>query len=106
MSPRAYILIIGGVLATVGFFALVFGVSIPSDSIVIDSVECGSGFGGMVDKAPIGAPDDWRTLCASAVSTRQGWAWGLLGLGALTLVGALFVKTSTRVESAPTQSAE
>jgi hypothetical protein len=100
MSPRIYALIIGGVLAAVGFFALVFSVSIPADSVVIDSVECGTGFGVVATK-PIGAPDDWRTQCDSAVSTRQAWAWGLLGLGALTLVGGLFVKTAARDESTP-----
>lgn len=99
MSPRLYILLVGGVLAVVGFFALIFAVSIPVDGIIIDSVECGSGFG-MVDTKPIGAPDDWRTLCDSAVSTRQTWGWGLVGVGVLVAVGAMFVKTPTREEPA------
>lgn len=99
MSPRAYALIIGGVLAVVGFFALVFPVNLTVDGIIINEVECGTGFG-MVDTAPIGAPADWRAQCASAVSTRQGLGWAGVGVGVLVLVGGMFVKTPKREETA------
>ncbi len=99
MSPRLYALIAGGLLAVVGLIALVFAVTIPADSIIIDSIECGNGFG-MVDKAPIGAPDDWRTQCDSAVSGRQTWAWILVGVGVLVAVGSLAIKTAEREKPA------
>ncbi|GLZ34879.1 hypothetical protein Lesp02_70660 [Lentzea sp. NBRC 105346] len=106
MSPRLYIAITGGVLAVVGFFALLFPVTLASDSLIIESIECGNGFG-MVSEKPIGAPDNWRTTCDSAVSTRQGWSWGLLGVGVLTTAGGLFVRTTPakRDEGSPTQPA-
>jgi hypothetical protein len=99
MSPRLYALIAGGLLVISGLIALVFAVTIPADSIVIDSVECGNGFG-MVDKAPIGAPDDWRTQCDSAVSGRQTLGWVLVGVGVLVSVGSLAIRTAGREEPA------
>jgi len=99
MSPRMYILLVGGLLTIAGLIALVFAVTIPADSIIIDSIDCGNGFG-MVDKAPIGAPSDWRTQCDSAVSSRQTWAWILAGAGVLAMLGSLAVKTPTRGEPA------
>ncbi|MFI6302190.1 hypothetical protein ACIBCH_09985 [Amycolatopsis thailandensis] len=33
--------------------------------------------------------------CDSAISTRRGWAWGLLGVGAVAFVGSIAIKRPT-----------
>jgi hypothetical protein len=103
VSPRVYILIAAGLLAVTGLIAVVAGVSISTDGIIIDDVACGNALG-VLDTPPPGAPANWRTLCEDAVGTRQVWAWGALAVGLIGAVVALAIPTRRTDSATPPAS--
>ncbi|GAB2964535.1 hypothetical protein [Saccharothrix stipae] len=91
MSLRTYVFIVGGLIATIGFFALLAPVSTRQGSALGLEVECGTGFA-MLDKQAYGNTPGWRATCEDATGTRRAWAWPLLIGGLLVGAGGFVVR--------------
>jgi hypothetical protein len=112
MDARKFIGIVAALVAVVGAILLFTGVSAATSGGA--TVSCGSAmkpdtkdaaFKAGVDElrnamsldagyGSLGASSTtgYAQACDSAISTRRGWAWGLLGVGAVAFAGSIAIK--------------
>ncbi|RSN65402.1 hypothetical protein DMH01_03225 [Amycolatopsis sp. WAC 04182] len=115
MDPRKFVGIVAALVAVVGAILLVTGVSAATPGG--GTVSCGSamkpdtkdaayqanvdglrnamsldaGYGSLGASSTTG----FAQACDGAISTRRGWAYGLLGVGAVAFVGSIAIKRPT-----------
>ncbi|UJW32379.1 hypothetical protein L3Q67_00915 [Saccharothrix sp. AJ9571] len=92
---RTFVTAVGAIVLAVGIWALfstVEGDGISNkDGSISNTVPCGIAFTGHDEERQV---FDGFTNCAAAVSDRQLWAWPLAAVGAIAVVGGVFVKRS------------
>lgn len=102
IHPRAFAQIISGVAIFVG--VLFLAVPVTAD-IGGRSIACGDGFSGIsrdAELADAGASiwgDTSGTAteeCGDSIGIRRGVGWSLIGVGAVALAGAVFVRSPQR----------
>lgn len=92
MSPRMFAAFVGSVLVLVALVLLLIPVSVddPLPAVLgggTTQTACG---GPMSPKSGLGGES--KALCSDAIGSRQVWTFGLLGAGALVLLGAAVVR--------------
>lgn len=115
MSLRALLIMAGLGALLVGAILLTTPVRIVSD-IAGNRVECGTALHPQIDAvvsdgrvhalsdAMLGqasTPTTDAVRCDDAVGTRQGWSWGLVGVGALAALGGYAVRRPDEPTAAP-----
>lgn len=112
MKPRSFVLLISAAVIVVAFVLLV--VPVKATTSGGSSVGCGNGFTTDMSQAAqdsrvndlsnamagysFGSSNSlkgYAVACADSLSTRRAWGFGLLGIGAVVLLGALVVRQST-----------
>jgi hypothetical protein len=105
VSIRTFGAVLGAVLAVVGFIALVLPVSVDGlragqscgtamrgASATARAVDAGRSFYEEVNGVDLGYGESLVSRCEDALGTRQAWAWPLLGVGVVALLGGIFVR--------------
>lgn len=98
ITPRQFAGIIGGALLLVGVLALlIIPVSGDYESGMFgdQSVKCGSAVVAETDMYS-GRP---LAACRDALGTRRAWGWPVFALGAVAVVGAVFVRPAQGTRS-------
>lgn len=103
MSPRVFIGIVGAILLGVGISLAWYGTSVTAAG---RTIECGtirhpdtpgSWEAHLKSRQSDPTPTDYRALCAEKRETVKFFMFGLAAIGALTVVGAVFVRKAEPV---------
>lgn len=115
MKLHWFVAVLGGLMVGAAvILGSLAGVSVagPGGGSHIDTIACGTGWGGGGDIGSMNAAMWYDTLssptglhnysadCDAAVSTRLTWTWALLGVGGVLAVGGLVVRGARRPEPA------
>ncbi|MBN9744076.1 hypothetical protein DMP23_23895 [Amycolatopsis sp. A1MSW2902] len=93
MAPRLFTGLVGAALFIVGLVLFIVPVSV---TVAGETGTCASSapFGGVPTDLLLNnqASEDFTDSCADEKGTRQAWSWGLVGVGAVVVLGCLAVR--------------